>query len=339
MKKIIVPLFTALALMALAVACAKVESTTSNDPEKEYLEAWLKVNHPSAKKHARGVYILDETIGTGTELTDETMKKCYAYLQYTVSSLDGTIASTYFEDVAKRIGSYDASSYYGAVPWSFQEGEIEAGLYDMMKGMKVGGTRTVLVPGWLMSYESYDTAEEYLKNETGASSIYTVSLQGTIEDVRQWQIDSIKKYSAKYLGGVDSTLYGHYYKTFIEPVDTAKLKADTTVYVNYVGRLLNGTVFDTNIADTAKLYGLYNESRSYAPTKVEIKEDYKDITFGGSSQTITGFKYALSKMKAFEKGRAVFISDLGYGMQGSQPTIPPFSPLAFDLELVDAPEN
>jgi hypothetical protein len=35
------------------------------------------------------------------------------------------------------------------------------------------------------------------------------------------------------------------------------------VYANYVGSLLDGTVFDTNIESIAKENGIYDEEREY----------------------------------------------------------------------------
>ena len=137
---------------------------------------------------------------------------------------------------------------------------------------------------------------------------------------------------------VDSTMFGYYYKQVNPPSDTTTFPKDTTFYINYTGRLLDGKVFDTSIEDTAKVYGLYSAKKTYAPKYVNMKENYKDITMGASSSEtgstlVDGFSYCLSKMRTGEKGICIFYSDLGYKGSGSG-MIPAFSPLRFDIEMI-----
>ena len=96
-------------------------------------------------------------------------------------------------------------------------------------------------------------------------------------------VDSLERYTARVMNDVDSTFYGYYYQQLKAPTDTTTLPRDTTFYINYIGRLLNGQVFDTTVEDTAKFYGIYSSSKTYEPKKVKLSENYKDITLGGSS--------------------------------------------------------
>ena len=66
------------------------------------------------------------------------------------------------------------------------------------------------------------------------------------------------------------------------------------------------------------------------------EESFKDITMGGSS-LIEGFSYALDQMHPHESGTAIFYSTGGYAAKGSGDIIPPYSPLRFDIEIVDKP--
>lgn len=54
-----------------------------------------------------------------------------------------------------------------------------------------------------------------------------------------------------------------YRRTLSLGKDTATVKADTTVSVYYVGRFMDGFVFDTNIEDTARKYNIYSSSNRY----------------------------------------------------------------------------
>jgi len=104
------------------------------------------------------------------------------------------------------------------------------------------------------------------------------------------------------------------------------LKGDT-VYVNYTGKLLNGKVFDSSVAADAKAAGLEQPGRAYEPLKLPL----------GANQVIPGWEEALLLLNEGGKGTFIIPSALAYGEQGSPDggvSIPPFSTLIFNLELV-----
>lgn len=108
-----------------------------------------------------------------------------------------------------------------------------------------------------------------------------------------------------------------------------KPKAGQMVKVNYTGRLLDGTIFDTSDEATAKTAGTYQEGRKYEPIDFPI----------GKGQVIPGWDEGIMLMSIGSKGQLIIPSTIAYGAQGGGP-IPPFSPLVFDVELVgisDAP--
>ena len=136
---------------------------------------------------------------------------------------------------------------------------------------------------------------------------------------------------------LDSLKFGFYYRQTAAPDSDKEFPNDTTIYINYIGRLLNGKVFDTTIADTAKRYSLYSSSSTYEPVSIKFnKDDYTQIKMGtDESDVIDGFAYTLSKMKSHESGVGIFYSGLGYGSSGSGGSIPSYSPLIFEIEIVD----
>ncbi len=332
------------ATLLLTASCAKETTTYENDDVKLYLEAWMSVRHPDVKPTGLGVYIIDDQPGTGEAITDDDY---YYFIRYTSTDLDGNISSTSDEKVAQQIGSYTKGNYYGPTVVLNSYYATQPGILEAIKGMKVGGTRTVVVPGWLNSTlstkEDYTTAEEFYKNKSGDNAIYTLTLTDKAEDIHKWEVDSLERFTARNMNDVDSTFYGYYYQQLKEPTDTTTFPRDTTFYINYIGRLLNGQVFDTTIEDTAKFYGVYSSSRTYEPQMVKLSETYTDITLGGSgssdgSTTINGFAYCLSKLKSYEKGICAFYSALGYGYSGNGNAIPKFAPLTFEIEIVDKEE-
>lgn len=329
-----------LAAMVLAASCAREVSSELNADNKAFFDAWMSVNHPYATPTGLGVYIIDDQPGTGATITDDAM---YILCEYDSRDLDGNLNGTTYEKTARQVGKYSAGTYYGP-SWIFNlKSYTQTGVLEMLRGMRVGGTRTAIIPGWLNVTKEYDTEKEYLKNCTGENIIYTFHVCDITDDIEKWQIDSLEKYVAINLAGVDSTKFGYYYRQLKAPDDTATFPNDTTFYINYTGRLLNGKVFDTSIEDTAKVYGLYSAKTTYAPKFVTMKEDYKEITMAASSSDsgstlVDGFSYCLSNMKSHEKGICAFYSSLGYGYSGSGDAIPRFTPIVFEIEIVDYSE-
>ena len=326
-------------LFTAVFSCAKEPGTGKNDSSKRYFDAWISTHYPDVQPTDLGEYVIEDEVGTGPSI-GEADNIPYVFVKYTVTDLDGNVTTSSDEDVEKRIGKYSKVNYYGPVVWFRDSDYMQAGVEEAIKGMKIGGTRKVIIPGWLMTYDRYDTAEDYIRNVTGTNYIYTIHIYDTTPDIVKWEVDSLEIYKGKYLDNVDSTEYGFYYQQLRAPVDTVSLPSDTTVYINYVGRLLNGQVFDTNIADTAKVYGLYSSSTTYEATQINWGDAYSNLTMTSSeSSMISGFAKAVFQMKKMEKGRCIFYSPLGYGASGSGTKIPAYSMLRFDIELVAEPDD
>ncbi|EDO33567.1 predicted protein [Nematostella vectensis] len=90
----------------------------------------------------------------------------------------------------------------------------------------------------------------------------------------------------------------------------------------YVGKLEDGTVFDTNRSDTAKR---------------NKKGDIKPLIFPvGRGKVIRGWDEALLTMSQGEKAELTIDSEWAYGRKGfPDAKIPPFSTLIFEVELVN----
>ena len=86
--------------------------------------------------------------------------------------------------------------------------------------------------------------------------------------------------------------------------------------VKYTGKLLNGLVFDSNVAKT----------------------DSFSVTIGGTSGIITGFQRGVERMKVGEKAMLIFPSSIGYGTSGSG-KIPGEAPLIFEVEVLAVKDN
>ena len=328
----------ALAAVLIISGCAKESTTDTTGMAEAFFNSWMSVNHPGVSPTSDGVYIIEDTPGTGETVTDDDF---YLFTDYTATDLDGNVVATTSEKVSQRLGSYKKGNYYGAEILINDKNYIPEGLTYVIKGMKVGGKRTAIVPSWLNV-----TSDDHLEATSGSNTIYTIDLLDKTDKIDDWEIDTLRKYVAINMSGIDSTKFGYYCKTLKEPTVDEVFSSDTTFYINYTGRLLNGQVFDTTIEDTAKVYGFYSSKKTYQPTKVTPSDDddYTKTTIGGtdSSEGITvvkGLAYCLSKLRPFEKVTCAFYSDLGYGYSGSGSTIPKFAPIVFDIEVVEKPSD
>lgn len=108
--------------------------------------------------------------------------------------------------------------------------------------------------------------------------------------------------------GVQVTASGLQYKV-LETGSGATPKADSTVEVNYEGKLIDGTIFDSSYAR--------GQSISFPVNGV-----------------IAGWTEALQLMKEGDVWELTIPAILGYGSQGAGGQIPPHATLIFKVELI-----
>ena len=337
-----------------AVSCAKTVTETGIASEERAFDSWMHVHYPGIAKSGNGIYILEDIPGDG----DEAEYDNYIFFNYESRSLyDGTISDYNEGSTALQLGTWDKSYYYGPSILHYSKDGISCVLHEMIRtegtkgAMRMGGKRTAIVPAWINgSYGDFNSEEEYKANGiNGSACIYTIELVRMTSDLVQDQIDSVEYYlkNVKGLKELPDTTgkKGFYFtrNTAREKLRGVKaehdvvIPADSVVYIEYVGRLLNGKVFDTNIKDTAIKYGLGSRTSSYTPASITWASDSLSIKMGENS-VVSGFSLALWNMHPFESGDAVFISNWGYGVNGSNKVIPSHAPLVFEIDIVDKPE-
>lgn len=338
------------AAAVIPASCARTVPEGANEANQRYLNAWLKVNGiTESQKAGRGIYVLDKTT---TESVVEVKSEGFAIVNYRTTDLEGNITSYSDKETAELLGEYNPAGYYGPQVWLTTPETIRAGLLDGLSGMKLGEFKRFLIPSWLMSYENFTTEAEFLdQTSENSNTIYEVTVEDFTMDINQWQFSKMVQkfnetdfYDGAFRGtDIEDTTgvgYGIFYKGIEEIPAEKEFSSDTTIYINYIGKLLNGLIFDTNIEKVAKDNNLYKSGSSYGPTPVQWGEKYSDITLDGS-EVISGFAMTLWQMnslKSGSKGLGMFYSDLGYGYSGSS-SIPGYAPLIFEIEIVDEPED
>ena len=323
---------------ALAVSCNKTSNEETSAALKRQFDAWRAIHYPDAVEKD-GIYIIEEQPGTGLEWNENLP---VSFVTYTVRTLDGLVSDNTDEQWAKQLGTWNQTYYYGPQVLLTGKEVSYAGIDALLDGMKIGGTRTAIIPSWMCTTSRFDTVDEYLKNGADGSSItaiYTVNLQGQVPNLAEYEMENLRRYSAENWGVTDTlSTAAVFFKSFTEfDKEPAEMPNDTTVYIDYIGRRVSDNqVFDTTIADTAKFYNIYNPSKTYAPIAVKMAENAADVTIS-SVKVKEGFGYGLKAMHAGEKASFAFGYNLGYGSTGAGDLIPRYAALRFDVELVPEP--
>lgn len=319
---------------AVAVSCAKTESEDSSAGKKRSFNAWMYVHYPQLDTTGNGIYVLEDIAGDGEEVSDTS----YLFVEYEQRVLeDSSLVSYSSEELAKQAGTYVYGNYYGPEVVQMLKSNMCTGIYDMFTGggkysrMRVGGSRTAIIPSWLAPTSDNNV-------------IYRIGVTNQVKYITKWEIEQLENYMKTRGIPVPDTTghYGYYYWRDKDRelqrgviTDTISFPEDTTVYINYVGRLTDGTVFDTNIKDTAKVWGIYSTAYSYGPSSVTWASDSTSLKLGGST-VIEGFYRTLWRMHPHESAIGMFTSNYGYSTSGSGNAIKAYVPLVFEIDMVDS---
>lgn len=149
-------------------------------------------------------------------------------------------------------------------------------------------------------------------------------IRGQVDNVKKQEPAKIEKYLADNKISAAKTDSGLYY-VITKKGDGPLIAAGDTAVVNYVGKLLNGKVFDSNIkAEAIKGKLDHIAERPFQPIRFPV----------GMQQVIPGWDQGLQLLNKGAKATFVIPSALGYGERGNQ-VIPGNAILVFDVELVD----
>ncbi len=360
-------------LLIFALSCAIKVERSSNESNMRFLEKWVEINYPGASQSELGTYILTTTPSTIAD-AKKVEAEGWVIVDFTSKTLDGTIQNTTIQEIAEKyLPSKSRKNYYYPQVFHTNVGSIMAGMNDVLIGMEVGESRTILIPSWLMSYKKYKNAQEYQNQTTEyGNTIYELKVIDYFEDIDDRDttliLDYISKLKADYIFASEYTMSiadtveaGFFYYPLEkgeqvqeedkpegeEGEEGEEEKADTTnIYINYTGTFLTYNsnrelitkTFDSSIENVAKDFGFYNAATKYSQKKITWGENFSATKMGESS-VIAGFSKTLWQLKdkKDKKGLGIFWSKLGYGVSGIQDVIPAYSPLIFVVEVADKP--
>ena len=189
---------------------------------------------------------------------------------------------------------------------------------QMLKGINYeifgeDSTQTISLKNFMAGFISGTTGKNALMTIDEAASTAQTMMQSVKARVMEEKYGDWKKECEDYMAniakkeGIKELGDGIYYEVLTE--GTGAIPADTNrVSVNYEGKLLNDTIFDSSYQ--------HNE-----PTKFRC------------NQVIDGWKKALTNMPVGSKWKVYIPQEQAYGERDGG-KIPPFSCLIFDIELL-----
>ena len=235
------------------------------------------------------------------------------------------------------MNSYEAGARQQLIEKVQQKGDILSGLLELSEGdsaifkmnldtMFKGRTRPPNVKGKYITY--IIKIEKVIPKGNLSEEVF----KGRYDDYMKTQADAAKKLEPgkikKYIDDknlkVTETTSGLKYEITKEGSGPKPAIGDTVV-INYVGRFINGKAFEaSDKAQAIKEKLPVNPGNPYKPLRFNI----------GGTGMIKGLAEGLSLLNKGSKAVFILPSSIAYGEQGNGP-IQPFSPLVFEIELLD----
>ena len=212
---------------------------------------------------------------------------------------------------------FDASKFHGNVPFTFQlgAGQVITGWDIGVVGMKTGGIRQLVIPAKL-AYGRQGAPPTIPPNSVLTFRIHLLAINSALSNGRQHAKHSAAKPKAHVKPATQfvktRTLADGLKIEDVKLGKGPKVTNGETIAVHYTGWLPNGKVFDAS-----SLHG------------------DQQFTFQvGAGQVIPGWDIGVVGMRVGGVRQLVIPAKLAYGKEGSPPTIPPNTPLTFQIHLL-----
>jgi len=289
-----------LLLAATIFTSCKKEYESIQSIDDAAIQAYIKKNNLTNMKAdpaGSGFYFQVLDPGAGNLLAN----KDSVLFNYQYKSLND--GSLYFGTAANSNGG----TYLGYLAEPYYPDAFRASL----AGLKYGAKVRIIIPSYLAFGKNGNTAVNIGSNEIidAYLNIYATNKQWELDDTR------IQAYlTAKGLTATKDPSRVYYIVKQLGTGTPITDKETSTVIVNYTGRLLDGTVFDSSTDGTFS------------------------TSFASAAALIKGWKLVLARYPAGTKIRLFIPSDLAYGST-AQSAVPANSVLDFDIEIVSVTNN
>lgn len=323
-------------LLAFASCATEVELSSQEVYEKELAAHVHFVHQDTLQKTESGLYYAQLKSGNGVANFDS----AYVLVKETTYDLKYNITASTDENVAHQLGAYSPANHYAPLMLSMGTYSNLMGVEEMLLAMREGDKRRVWLPFWMSAYYEGGSAEN------SATTVYDLELTKVIPDIKKYEADLLESFRESKYPELDSISKGFYMKKLVEGTGDTIGYGDVVSNLYYIGKFLDGHVFDTNHPDSALFYSI---------TATDLDEGFTmptlDYIEGTSTSTddagtaVMGFSKCLLNMRYGDVAICFFDSDSGYGYSGSESSssttsfinggysIQPYTPLFFWIYL------
>jgi peptidylprolyl isomerase len=289
----------------------EIKNMEQEKEELAKLEEYLVKNNIKVEPTASGIYYLETKKGRGKA----PVKDDYVTIHFEVSLLDGIeVFSTRDRGEAMdfKYGSQFENEGFQEVLGMMREGGTANAIIPSSMGFGPRGAGGVVPPFATLYYDveliKVMTEEEFEQKRLEREA----KLKADAADKEKNEQIEIQKYLTDNNLTPTETLPDGLIYVETQAGDGPKAEAGKKVKVHYTGTLLDGTKFDSS-RDRGEPF---------------------EFTLG-RGEVIQGWDSGIALMNVGAKGILVIPYKLGYGERGAGGSIPPYSTLVFDVELME----
>lgn len=318
-------------LVSVICSCAVEVEESSRSIQERVFNSYIAVHgYEGMETIEDDIYVFKREGGEGKQYPEDST---FVMANYVAKYISGEYAGYTSDTLAMLLGNYSPAKYYGDLCLEVGTDFLSDPLNDIIKTMREGERVVAVVPPWLYT----DYSGPVIASD-GSIIEYDITVTELIEDIDTYQLAQLREYSAKNYEGMDSLSKGFYFKKIYEVEGKEEgdtIVSGTSINIRYIGRFLDGRVFDTNIQDTAKKYGIFSSISEYTALSLLYDDDYEKIIEDAS--LVSGFSRAIATDELYygEKCITFFYYEEGYGADGNGDGIPPYCPLFFEIWIED----
>ncbi|MDZ7740896.1 MAG: FKBP-type peptidyl-prolyl cis-trans isomerase [Bacteroidota bacterium] len=282
--------------------------------ESEKLQAYVSENDLSGKLTGSGIYFISEEKGKGRELENGAM----AELHYSIQTLEGRKLFSSFDrnrPVNVEIGTkFDTEGFMEGVKMMKEGGKAKF-IVPSEKAFGQGGRGQNIPPYTTLVYdvEILDVVdkETYQKQMEAQKTEREKAKQANMQKRQEEEPQKIAAYARENFAGIEPTSNGIYFKEVIA-----------------------GSGESPDAGDVARVhYTLYRLSGDQLQSSKDMGKPFEFTV--GQGQVIPGWDQSLPMMKAGGTYRILVPSAMAYRDREMGNDIPPYTPLLFEVELLE----
>lgn len=148
--------------------------------------------------------------------------------------------------------------------------------------------------------------------------------QQMLDEMRQLEPSRISEYLKEHNYMATPRPSGLYYIE-IRRGNGELIRNGSQVTLNYVAKLTDGKIIETSVREEAMKSAIFDSLFEYTPFSFIM----------GDSSTVPGWEEGISCMRKGGKAVLVVPSSLAYGEDGLEDLIPPYSPVVYEIEIID----